>query len=104
MGQDPVPAPMGKGATVHMFAPPPPGTELKLDLNDYFFRELTLTTTYSTTHVETRQTLDFMANGRIATRELITHRFGLDRVADAIQLLQQAGESLKIVIVPALTA
>jgi L-iditol 2-dehydrogenase len=94
----------GKGATVHMFAPPPPGAELKLDLNDYFFRELTLTTTYSTTHIDTQQMLAFMTNGRIATQELITHRFGLDRVADAIQLLQQAGESLKVVIVPALTS
>jgi L-iditol 2-dehydrogenase len=92
----------GKGATVHMFAPPPPGAELKLDLNDTFFRQLTLTTTYSTTHIETRQVLDFLANGCIAAQELVTHRFGLDRVADAIQLLQQAGESLKIVIVPAL--
>jgi len=93
----------GKGATVHVFAPPPPGVELKLDLNDYFFRELTLTTTYSTTHIETQQVLNFLANGCIATQELITHRFGLDEVADAIQLLQQAGESLKIAILPALT-
>jgi L-iditol 2-dehydrogenase len=93
----------GKGATVHMFAPPPPDTELKLDINDYFFRQLTLTTTYSTTHIETRQVLAFMANGRIAAQELITHRFGLDRVADGIRLLEQAGESLKIAIVPALT-
>ncbi len=93
----------GKGATVHMFAPPPPDTELKLDLNDYFFRQLTLTTTYSTTHIETRQVLAFMANGRIATRELLTHRLGLDRVADGIRLLEQAGKSLKIAIIPALT-
>jgi len=93
----------GRGATVHMFAPPPPGAELKIDLNDYFFRELTLTTTYSTTHLETRQVLAFMANGRLATHELITHRFGLDQVAQAIQILEQAGESLKINIVPSLT-
>jgi L-iditol 2-dehydrogenase len=94
----------GKGATVHMFAPPPPGAELRLDLNDYFFRQLTLTTTYSTTHIETRQVLDLMANERIATQVLITDRFGLDQVADAIRLFQQAGESLKVVIVPASTA
>ena len=94
----------GKGATVQVFAPPPPDTELKLNLNDFFFRQLTLTTTYSTTHIETRQVLDFLTSGRIATQELITHRFGLDRVADAIQLLQQAGESLKIVIASTLTA
>jgi len=93
----------GKGATVHVFAPPPPDGELKLNLNDFFFRQLTLTTSYSTTHVEISQVLDWMANGRIATQELITHRFGLHQVAEAIQLLQQAGESLKSVIVPALT-
>jgi len=93
----------GKGATVQMFAPPPPGSELRLDLNDFFFRQLTLTTTYSTTHIETSQVLDLMANGRFAAQELITHRFGLHQVADAIQLLQRAGESVKSVIVPSLT-
>jgi len=93
----------GRGATVHVFAPPPPDAELRLNLNKFFFQQLTLTTSYSTTHIETSQVLDFMSNGRIATQDLITHRFGLDRVAEAIQLLQQAGESLKIVIVPALT-
>ncbi len=94
----------GKGATVHMFAPPPPGAELKLDMNDYFFRQLTLTTTYSTTHIETRQVLAFMENGRIATDELITHTMGLDQMTEAIELLEQAGESLKIVLKPSLTA
>jgi len=93
----------GKGATVHVFAPPPPNTSLNLDLNDFFFRELCLTTTYSTTHVEIPQVLDFLANGRIATEELITHRFGFHQMAEAIQLQEQAGESLKIVIMPSLT-
>jgi L-iditol 2-dehydrogenase len=93
----------GKGGTVHVFSPPPPDSELRLDLNDFFFRELTLTTTYSTTHVEIGQVLDFVANDRIATEELITHRFGFHQMAEAIELLEQAGESLKIVILPSLT-
>lgn len=90
----------GKGATVHMFAPPPPDSQLNLDVNDYFFRELTLTTTYSTTHIETRQVVAFLAGGRIPADELVTHRFALDQVSEAIELLEAAGESLKIVIKP----
>jgi L-iditol 2-dehydrogenase len=93
----------GKGAAVHIFAPHPPNTSLDLDLHNFFFRELCLTTTYSTTHVEIPQVLDFLANGRIATDELITHRFGLHEMAEAIQLLERAGESLKIVTMPCLT-
>lgn len=74
--------------------------ELKLDVNDYFFRQLTLTTTYSTTHIETRQMIACLENERIATDELVTHTVGLDQMAEAIELLEEADESLKIVVGP----
>jgi len=94
----------GKGATVLFFAPPHPDETLTLHPTpDLFFREITLTTTYSCNHVDTAQALQFIASGRINAKAMITHRFGLDRVADGIALITQAGQSIKSVIKPALT-
>jgi threonine dehydrogenase-like Zn-dependent dehydrogenase len=38
--------------------------------------------------------------GRIRTNALITHRFDLTGVGEAIHLAAQVGESLKVVITP----
>jgi L-iditol 2-dehydrogenase len=94
----------GKGATVHVFAPPHPDETLTLHPTDLFFREITLTTTYSCNHLDTAQALRFIASGRINAAAMITHRFGLDGVSQGIDLVQQAGESIKTIIKPALTA
>ncbi|MGB9592573.1 MAG: zinc-binding dehydrogenase, partial [Anaerolineae bacterium] len=93
----------GKGATVHFFAPPDPKEQLVLHPTDLFFREITITTTYSCSHVDTAQALRFIESGRINAKALITHRFGLDRVAEGIALFESADQSLKTIIKPALT-
>lgn len=93
----------GKGATVHFFAPPDPQDRLVLNPTDLFFREITITTTYSCSHVDTVQALKFIEGGRINAKALITHRFGLDGVAQGIALFATADRSLKTIIKPALT-
>jgi L-iditol 2-dehydrogenase len=94
----------GKGATVLFFAPPHPDESLTLHpTTDLFFREITLKTTYSCNHLDTAQALRFIAGGRINASAMITHRFGLDRVADGIALIHEAGRSIKSIIKPSLT-
>jgi L-iditol 2-dehydrogenase len=89
-----------KGATLHNTAPSPPGETVRISPNDMFFREITINSSYSTTHKDTRAVLDFLAAKRVDAGALITHRFGLDGVAEAIRLLLDAGESLKSLILP----
>jgi L-iditol 2-dehydrogenase len=93
----------GKGATVHFFAPPHPEEKLVIHPTDLFFREITLTTTYSCNHIDTVQAMRFIASGRVNAKAMITHRFGLDRVADGIALIKEADQSIKSIIKPALT-
>jgi L-iditol 2-dehydrogenase len=93
----------GKGATLHMFAPPAPDEVWSVKPNDLFFREITFTTTYSASHIDTPPSLEFIAGGRINAREMVTHRFGLEGIAKAIDLIKNAGESIKSVIIPEIT-
>jgi L-iditol 2-dehydrogenase len=90
----------GGGATVLLFAPTPPEVTLPVSPHRLLFSELTLTASYSCSPLETRQALKLMRGERIRTEELITHRFDLAGVGEALHLAAQAGESLKIVIAP----
>jgi len=90
----------GKGGALLLYAPSYPGERLPLDTNDIFWRELTITTTYSSSHKDTRTALEFIRRRRVQVEPLITHRLSLDQVAEGLRLMAQAQESLKIVIVP----
>jgi L-iditol 2-dehydrogenase len=89
-----------KGGAVLLYAPLPPGGTIPVDVNDLLFSEKTLVTTYSCGPDDTRIALDLIRSGRVRTKGLITHRFGLDEVGEAVQLAGEAGESLKVVVIP----
>jgi L-iditol 2-dehydrogenase len=90
----------GPGATVLLFAPPPPTEELTVTPNHLFFQEITLRTSYSAGPYETRQALALLQSGRIRPEMLITHRFALQDAAQAFRLVARPGDALKVVITP----
>ncbi len=89
-----------KGAFFHYNAPVAPEDVVQLNPNQMYFKEITINSSYSATQIETRAVLDLLEAKRVDAQSLITHRFGLDNVADAIQLLLKGGESLKSLIIP----
>lgn len=93
----------GKGSTLMIFAPPDPDEEWVVHPTELFFKDMTVRFTYSCSHLDTAQALEFIAGGRLNAGAMITHRFGLDKVADGIALIKSAGESIKTIIKPALT-
>jgi len=88
------------GATVLLFAPSSPEAILSVSPHRLLFSEITITASYSSSPLETRRAIRLIQGRRIKAKELITHRFDLTAVGEAIHLAAQAGESLKIVIVP----
>ncbi len=89
-----------RGGQLHLGGPPPPGTTWEVDPTSLYFSEVQINSSYSAHHVDTQSVLDLLAAGRVDAEALITHRFKLDQVAEAIQLLLKAGESLKSLIYP----
>jgi L-iditol 2-dehydrogenase len=90
----------GGGATVLFFAPSAPGVDLPVSPYRLLFSEITIAASYSCSPRETRQALTFIQSGSIQVKALITHRFDLAGVGEAIRLAAQAGESLKVLIAP----
>lgn len=91
---------VGKGGTVLLYAPPPPGETVLLDPNRVFFEELSIKGAYSTSPFETREALDMLLAGEVDVDRLITHRLPLAETGPALKMAAVAGESLKIVIDP----
>lgn len=84
------------GGAVHYFAGGPGGA-LPLPLDALYYRELTLTATYSSSPAELREALDLLARGEVRTEGLVTHRLPLARLADAVSLTL-AHEAVKVFV------
>ncbi|MFQ5712118.1 MAG: zinc-dependent dehydrogenase [Candidatus Geothermarchaeales archaeon] len=88
-----------RGGVLCLFAPTSPDKNLVVSPHKLFFFETSIIPSYSTSHFETRIALRLIRSKRVRARELITHRFKLDQVGDAIRLASKSGECLKIIVV-----
>jgi L-iditol 2-dehydrogenase len=88
------------GARVVCFTPFPPGSSLPLDLNTLYFREITLAQSYSCGPDETREALRLFREHCVRVAPLVTHRAGLDGVADALERARGKGGGLKTIVLP----
>ena len=88
------------GGTVILFAECLPLSLLSLDPNVIYHSEVNLRGSYSSTPEEQGIALELIKTGRLGVKELITHRFPLERLSQAVILAREARESLKIIINP----
>ncbi|MBC7189718.1 alcohol dehydrogenase catalytic domain-containing protein [Candidatus Aerophobetes bacterium] len=89
---------LAKGGTLYFFGPTSPSEYLSLLPHDFFFSELTLMTNYSASPLETHAIYRLMEEKRITTEGLITHRFDLFHLKEAIEIAKKADKSIKVVI------
>ncbi len=87
-----------RGGTLCMFAPIGPDEHLSLSLHKLFFSEIKFIPSYSTSHIETRTALELMSSGKIRAKELITHRFPLNRIEEAFETATKNKKCLKVVV------
>ena len=91
-------AALRRGGTLLVFAPTEPGASVPLSLNRVFFHEITITASYSTTHLETRDALALLVRHREFFRRLITHELPLEKAPEAFRLARESRECLKVVL------
>lgn len=96
-------AALERGGTFLFFAPTAPGETIDLSVNDLFWRnETTLTSSYGGSPQDYRDALDVISKGKLELTEMITHRLPLDGIEEGFKLVDQARESLKVVVKPGL--
>jgi L-iditol 2-dehydrogenase len=70
-----------------------------LDMNQLHYKELSILGAYGATHRQYRITMDYLNRRRDDLAGVVTHRFPLDRIAEAFETIR-SGTGLKSVILP----
>ncbi len=89
-----------RGGTVLFFAPTYPDTHFSLPINDLFFDNITITTSYAGSPSDFLIALELIKSKRVNVKEMITHRLGLNEIVKGFQLVVEAKKSLKVIILP----
>ncbi len=87
------------GGTVVFFTPARPHEALTIDPNRLYFKDITITTSYSCGPDDTQEALSLIEKGLVRAVDVVTHRFSIDSTAKAYRLVATAGESLKVLII-----
>ncbi len=88
------------GGRILLFAPTPPGVTIPLDLNNLWSRQASVTTSYAASPADLSVALELIRSGQVNVREMVTHRLGLADTGLGFKLVEEAGESLKVVVEP----
>ena len=89
-----------KGGTVSLFGAPHRSALLSYDVTEIFIREISIIPSYSATELETNMALKLLVSGRIDLKGLVSHRFRLERTADAIRYAADGKDCLKVIVTP----
>lgn len=86
------------GGTIHYFAGGA-GRMLPLALDDLYHRELTLTSTYSSSPADLTDAFRMIVAGEIGVAPLVSERVGLDGLPAALERMRRR-ETLKVYVTP----
>ncbi|KTB47958.1 alcohol dehydrogenase catalytic domain-containing protein [Dehalogenimonas alkenigignens] len=86
-----------RGAILFFAVPPRP---LELPSVRFWREEISVLFSYGAAAAEIKEALDLIAGGRFAARDMISHVLPLSRITEGFNLVAEANDSLKVVVVP----
>jgi len=90
-----------RGGTILFFAATAKGLEVPISFNDLFWRtEVTITSSYAGSIQDYKEALNLIASKKLKVSDLITHRFKLAQIQDGFRLVEEAKDSIKVIIYP----
>jgi L-iditol 2-dehydrogenase len=89
-----------RGGTILFFAPGGPDTHLSVPFNDFWKNCITLLPTYGASPLDIEVAIELISSQRVPVQEMITHRLGLAETEQGFKLVNEAKESIKVVIEP----
>lgn len=89
------------GGTLLFFAPTDPGEEFQVSFNDLLWaKDVTITSSYAGSPEDHCQALELISSGHVPVEKLITHRLQLFQAQEGFDLVAQAQDSLKVILLP----
>ncbi|ACV63518.1 Alcohol dehydrogenase zinc-binding domain protein [Desulfofarcimen acetoxidans DSM 771] len=82
--QDYLPA-VKNGGTFNIFGGPPAGQSMTVDPRWLHYGEIKITGTFASTPQDFQRAVELIASGEIAVKDMISHRFSLDNLLEAVE-------------------
>jgi len=89
-----------RGGTILFFAVPKPGETVDVDLNPFWRDDITIRTCYGAAPSDNMQALGLIRHGTVTVTDMVTHRFGLDRIGEAFLTGASPDRCLKVIVEP----
>lgn len=86
------------GGRVVLFTTSHPDDRLEVSPFDLYFNEISLIPSYSCGPDDTRAALRHLELGEVKAKDVVTHRFAIDQVTDALAMAGRVDEALKTVV------
>jgi L-iditol 2-dehydrogenase len=91
-----------RGGTVLFFAPTAAGVGVPIPLYDLWHDEVRIVTSYAASPDDIKEAIDLLESRHVVVGDMITHRLGLADAGRGFALVASAGDSIKVIIDPAL--
>ncbi len=91
-----------RGGTILFFAPTAAGVEVPIPLYELWRDEVRIVTSYAASPDDILEAIELLRSGRVVVADMITHRLGLAEAGRGFELVASAGDSIKVIIDPAL--
>lgn len=88
----------GKGSTVLLFTPAPPGQQLTVEPYTLYMNEISLVASYSCGPNDTREALSLIHKGVVTAEKVVTDRFPIEQTSLAYRAMAQAQDTIKAII------
>lgn len=88
------------GGTVLLFAPTSPGETIPIDFFTLWNKQIHITSTYAGAGRDIIEAIDLLSSKKIIVDDLITHKLPLTEAKKAFQLVAEADESMKVILLP----
>lgn len=77
-----------------------PETDIQLPTVDLWRNEMTVTSSYGAAPEDLKNSLRWIAEGKIPVKDMITCQLPLDRIQEGFRLVTEAKQTLKVVLIP----
>lgn len=91
---------IGRGGTLLFFAVPKPGETVDVDFNPFWRNDITIKTSYGAIPLDNMEAIDFISQGKVTVSDMVTHRFGIDKIGEAFVTGARPDICMKIIIEP----
>ena len=88
------------GGTILFFAPSGPDTELTIPYNEFWWSGVKTVSSYAASPSDLSIALELIRAGRVNVGDMVTHRLSLSETQEGFRMVEEARDSIKVIIRP----